>query len=67
MDRKDEKIIAALKSEGDTYPCVWYRQIICPIRTQWKLKPENLAPWCNTCKQIGYLDEQKKKLEKGGE
>lgn len=65
MDGKDDRTIAkALNVESHLvkdYPCVWYSDIPCPIRTQWKLKPENLAPWCTVCKQIGYLDEQKKK------
>lgn len=64
MDGRTEiKIAKALGVEEKDYPCVWYKEVICPIRTQWKLSPENLAPWCTVCKQIGYLDEQKKKLD----
>ena len=61
MDGKEGTLYRALKQEEDSkdYPCVWYVKIQCPIRTKWKLKPENLTSWCGVCKQIGYLDEQK--------
>lgn len=65
MDRKEEKIMKALSpEEAKDYPCVWYEEITCPIRTKWKLSPENLAPWCTICPPI-YLNEQKKKLSEG--
>lgn len=65
MEGKDEKIYRALRPEEvqKDYPCVWYKEITCPIRTQWKLSPENLTPWCSVCKQIGYLDEQKAQIK----
>lgn len=62
MDRKEVKIYKALKEEQKEYPCVWYEEIVCPIRTRWKLSPENLVPWCPVCKQVGYLDVEKRKL-----
>lgn len=62
MDGQDEKLYRVLnKDEQKDYPCVWYRQITCPIRTQWKLSPENLTPWCAVCKQIGYIDEERQR------
>jgi len=62
------RIMEALRpDEQKDYPCVWYEKIICPIRTKWKLSPENLTPWCTVCKQIGYLDEQKKKVSEESE
>jgi len=64
MDGKDEKLLRALnKEKEEEYPCVWYSRISCPIRSRWKLLPENLTPWCTVCKQIGFLDEEKQKLE----
>lgn len=57
MEGKEEKILRALKDKEEKYPCVWYPNIICPIRSRWKLAPENLTPWCTVCKDIGYLDE----------
>lgn len=63
MDGKERTIAKALGAEEKKeYPCVWYPNIVCPIRTEWKLMPENLAPWCSVCKDIGYLNEAKKKL-----
>lgn len=59
LDGTDEKLAKALIEKKEEYPCVWYSKIKCPIRTQWKLTPENLTPWCAVCKSIGYLDEQK--------
>jgi len=60
---EESRIMKALKPNSDQYPCVWYSMVICPIRTKWKLAPENLTPWCTVCKQIGYLDEQRKLSE----
>jgi len=34
------------------YPCIFYHNIKCPIRTLWKLRPESLAPFCQACKDI---------------
>jgi len=63
-ERSGRKIMKALGAEDQKYPCVWYEKVNCPIRTKWKLAPENLTPWCTVCKQIGYLDEQKEKTSK---
>ena len=55
----DNRILRALNpKQWEPYPCIWYPEITCPIKTKWKLSPENLVPWCMTCKSIGYLDEQ---------
>jgi len=64
MEGKDERIMQALGQDDKDYPCVWYEKVTCPIRTKWKLSPENLTPWCTVCKQIGYLDEEKAKIKK---
>lgn len=65
MEGKDREIYRALNpDEQKDYPCVWYDEVCCPIRTKWKLVPENLTPWCTVCKQIGYLDEERDKVKK---
>lgn len=61
LDGKERTIAKALgvdENQKKEYPCVWYPDIVCPIRTEWKLMPENLAPWCAVCKDIGYLDKK---------
>lgn len=69
MAGKENKILRALtedekrKAFQEVYPCVWYG-FKCPIRSKWKLSPENLSPWCTVCEQIGYLTEQKAKIKK---
>lgn len=66
MDGKERVIAKALQGEEKKdYPCIWYPGIVCPIRTEWKLMPENLAPWCSVCKDIGFLDEAKARLKAG--
>lgn len=66
MDGTEGKIYEALKERNERkekeYPCIWYG-FKCPIRSKWKLAPENLVPWCSVCKQIGYLDEEKKQMK----
>lgn len=65
MGGQDEKLYRALNpnEQQKDYPCVWWEEIICPIRTKWKLSPENLTSWCGICKDIGYLDEQKDQIK----
>jgi len=64
MEEKERKILKALNQEEKEYPCVWYEDIKCPIRTKWKLLPENLAPWCSICQEIGYLKDTRNGKEK---
>ncbi len=65
MDGREEKIFHALQGseEEKGYPCVWYESLLCPIRTRWKLTPENLKGWCDICQAYGYLKELKNKAE----
>ena len=64
MEGNDDAVMNAFKAnqdyQGKVYPCVWYPPVDCPIRTLWKLSPENLVSWCVACKQMGYIDNQDK-------
>lgn len=33
-----------------TYPCVFDPETACPVRKEFKLAPENLVKFCETCK-----------------
>lgn len=65
MDKKERRTNPRSKSgvyprskyEEKDYPCVWYDSIICPIRTKWKLSPENLKLWCEICPLL-YLHKE---------
>jgi hypothetical protein len=37
------------KSESKKYPCVFELTDDCPVKKEFKLKPENLRPWCEIC------------------
>lgn len=41
------KVIA--KTESKKYPCVFKLTDDCPVKAEFKLKPENLKPWCEIC------------------
>lgn len=45
------------ETEEKEYPCVYYPNIVCPIRTLWKLKPESLQGFCVACKDI-YINRK---------
>jgi len=37
------------KTESKKYPCVFKLTDDCPVKAEFKLKPENLRPWCEIC------------------
>jgi len=45
------------REEEKEYPCVFFPNIKCPIRTLWKLKPESLQGFCVACKEI-YINRK---------
>jgi hypothetical protein len=49
-----------IKTEDKKYPCVFKLTDDCPVKNAFKLKPENLRPWCEICPK---LHEEKKKIE----
>ena len=36
-------------TEPKKYPCVFGLTDDCPVKKEFKLKPENLKPWCKIC------------------
>lgn len=36
-------------TEIKKYPCVFKLTEDCPVKAEFKLKPENLRPWCEIC------------------
>jgi hypothetical protein len=37
------------QAEPKKYPCVFKLTDDCPVKAEFKLKPENLRPWCEIC------------------
>jgi hypothetical protein len=37
------------KTEDKKYPCIFRLDEDCPVRKEFKLKPENLVKWCKIC------------------
>jgi hypothetical protein len=40
---------AKTQTESKKYPCVFSLTDDCPVKKEFKLKPENLSPWCEIC------------------
>lgn len=38
-----------LPTPGEKYPCLFSLTEDCPVRRQYKLKPENLVAFCHIC------------------
>lgn len=51
-------------SDKNCYPCVFRLTEDCPVKAEFKLKPENLRPWCEICptrhKEIKKIEKEQK-------
>lgn len=60
-DTKNLKKNVLENAPKNCYPCVFRLTDDCPVKAEFKLKPENLKPWCEICP---VRHKEIKKIEK---